>query len=796
VTAYDPMTTVLSRLDRVKQTGPGQWQALCPAHSDHVPSLSVRLGDDGRVLLRCHATSGCTAATICAALGIEMSDLFPGTSDASDSLASNQARRLAATYAYHDEDGSVLFEVCRYDPKDFRQRHPDGKEGWIWNLNGVRRVLYRLPQISKADPDEWVFIVEGEKDADGLARLGLLATTNPGGAGKWRLEYNEVLKGRDIVILPDNDAPGRKHAAKVAQSLSLVARSVKVVELPGLAEKQDLSDWIRSEHTREELDALVADAELWQPDEGGSTDPEQGASEREGSQAARLVTMVTEAGIEPFHDERGEPYASVPLKEGRQILSLNSRGFENWLCGLAWNQERMAPSSKTLTSTLNILTSMARFDGPEHTLHVRCAWHDGAIWIDLDGRRAVRVALDTWSVTTDPPILFRSFPHQRPLPEPIAAGDPWDVLDFTNLQNEEERLVFLSYLVVGLVPDIPAAALVLHGSQGSAKTTMLRIVKRLLDPSAVDVRGGVRDSNEFAQAAWQNRALFFDNLASVPWWLSDALCGAVTGSGWAKRTLYTDEDTTFFEYRRLVGLAGINLVAERADLLDRSLILELAPVAENDRREEGEFWDAFDEARPQIFGGLLDALARAMAIHPTLELTRLPRMADFARCGAAAAEALGATAGDFLSAYKRNVDRQNEAAIEASPVAQAVIEFMADRESWEGRPGELLEALNRVAATLHINTHARNWPKTPSWMSRRLNEAKPNLMAIGICLSSSVEQRTAERRLIKLTKASGNAVIGVIGVTHDRGREETNDGTCDTTGTNGVTPALWGGAGK
>jgi hypothetical protein len=147
------------------------------------------------------------------------------------------------------------------------------------------------------------------------------------------------------------------------------------------------------------------------------------------------------------------------------------------------------------------------------------------------------------------------------------------VYDFINLKDENTKFLFLCYLVVAFVPDIPIAALILHGVQGTAKTTLLKIVKRLLDPSVVEVRGNVKSQEDFVLSAFRNRVLFFDNITTVPEWLSDAICRTVTGEGQEKRTLYTDEDTTFFEYVRVVGLAGINMVTNRPDLLDRSVIL-------------------------------------------------------------------------------------------------------------------------------------------------------------------------------------------------------------------------------
>jgi predicted P-loop ATPase/5S rRNA maturation endonuclease (ribonuclease M5) len=160
------------------------------------------------------------------------------------------------TYDYRDERNTLLFQVVRQPNHKFRQRRPNGAD-WIWNLKGVRRVIYRLPQLLLADVSTPVFICEGEKDADNLARLGFVTTTNPGGAGKWRAEYSAFLAERDCVILPDNDAPGIEHAAVVERLLHEHAHSVRVIRLPGLGPKQDVSDWIAHGGTAEGMIMLV-----------------------------------------------------------------------------------------------------------------------------------------------------------------------------------------------------------------------------------------------------------------------------------------------------------------------------------------------------------------------------------------------------------------------------------------------------------------------------------------------------------------------------------------------------------
>lgn len=244
-----PAPAVLSHLKGIRG-GNGKWTAKCPAHDDRRSSLSVSESQDGKVLLHCHA--GCSIEQILEALELEAKDLFSDNGSKSE---------IIATYDYTDEDGKLLYQVVRFFPKDFRQRRPDGAGGYIWSLGKTRRVLYRLPQVLEAvKSGRGVLIVEGEKDVHRLEALGFVATTNAGGAAKWRPEYSESLRGANVVILPDYDAPGHKHAETVRQSLEGVAASVKVLHLPGLQDKQDVSDWIKAGGTAEELRTLIKNA--------------------------------------------------------------------------------------------------------------------------------------------------------------------------------------------------------------------------------------------------------------------------------------------------------------------------------------------------------------------------------------------------------------------------------------------------------------------------------------------------------------------------------------------------------
>jgi hypothetical protein len=247
---------ILTRLKGVRTRKDGH-SALCPAHPDKDPSLSVSEGDEGRILLKCHA--GCSTEAIVGALGLTLADLFV------EKQSNGNGRVIEATYDYQDEAGKLLFQAVRYTPKDFRQRRPDGAGGWIYKLDGVRRVPYRLPELMAADPGEIVYLVEGEKDVDRLRAGGLVATCSPMGAGKWRKEYAEVLAGRKVVIIPDNDDPGRAHAQDEARSLHGKAAKVQMLALLGLPEKGDVSNWLSLGGTIETLRTMAEAAPEWTP---------------------------------------------------------------------------------------------------------------------------------------------------------------------------------------------------------------------------------------------------------------------------------------------------------------------------------------------------------------------------------------------------------------------------------------------------------------------------------------------------------------------------------------------------
>jgi putative DNA primase/helicase len=271
-----PLVEVLSRLSGmgslVTRNGQG-YMAQCPCHDDKKQSLSVTTNAKGDVLLHDHA--GCETTDIVAKISLTMADLFvdgrvkqPGVF-----VGSGPRGTIVAAYPYTDETGTLQYEAVRFDPKAFRQRRPDGNGGYLWNMQGVTHYLYRLAEFLKK-PRTAVYIVEGEKDADALWAHRLPATTNVGGAGKWRPEYTDQLVAAKVeraVIFPDNDEPGRKHAERVATALHAARIAVKIVHLP-VVEKGDVSDYLEG-HTKAELEEVIKATALFVPVAAPNSDP-------------------------------------------------------------------------------------------------------------------------------------------------------------------------------------------------------------------------------------------------------------------------------------------------------------------------------------------------------------------------------------------------------------------------------------------------------------------------------------------------------------------------------------------
>jgi len=409
-----------------------------------------------------------------------------------------------------------------------------------------------------------------------------------------------------------------------------------------------------------------------------------------------------------------------------------------------YERERHAPGSQALQDALAVLEGRAVFEGRKQAVALRVAGDARALYLDLGNEAwdVVHVTGGGWRVGANEAVRFRRTRGMLALPVPARGGSVDELKPFLNVASEDDFALLVSWLLAALRPTGPYPILCLLGEHGCAKSTASRVLRALVDPSSSPLRSLPRDERDLMIAAKNSWCLAFDNLSSLPTWVSDALCRIATGGGFATRELFTDDGEAFFSAQRPVLVNGIEELATRPDLVDRAIVITLPEIASSERRTEGAFWAAFEAARPRIVGALFDALASAMKRVDEVKLERLPRMADFAQWIAAAELGLGWKAGRFLEAYEKNRSEAVLLGIECDPVALAVRE-LARRGPWSGTAGDLHEALGEIAPD--SARRSKEWPKTPKGVTDRLRRLAPSLRAIGV--SARAGARSGRGRL-------------------------------------------------
>jgi len=537
---------------------------------------------------------------------------------------------------------------------------------------------------------------------------------------------------------------------------------------------------------------------------------EVAAKAGEGRRSQADVLLALAIGLELFHSPGnggdGEAFASFTVNGHKETWAIRSGGFRSWLARLYHAETGRAPSAQALQDALGVLAGQAQYDGPERPLALRVAEHQGAIYLDLADPewRAVEITAKGWRVVADPPVRFVRRRGMLALPEPERGGSLDEMRPLVNLPDAEGWTLYLSWLVAALRPGKPFPVLALNGEQGSAKSTLCRMARALIDPNAAPLRRPPRDDRDLMIAANNGWVVALDNLSGIPPVLSDALCALATGGGFGTRELYTDDEEKLFDAMRPIMLNGIEDVATRPDLLDRCLCLTLPEIPNDNRQEEDELWSRFEVVRPRVLGALLDAVAMALRNKGTVKLASKPRMADFAAWVVAAEPALPWEPGAFLRAYAGNRGAANELALEASIVAAPLTALLAAGGGrWQGTARELLDALEGHA-TEKVKKH-RDWPANARKLGGELRRLAPNLRRAGTNVVFDREPGGTRRRLIRLenackipsqpSRSSQSPENGeeTPGRSRDGRNEVTRPTVPDRPGENPPNPAVWDG---
>ena len=576
---------------------------------------------------------------------------------------------ITATYDYRDEAAGLLFQVVRLvDPdgsKRFLQRRPHSRRpgDWVWKLGNTRRVPYRLPEILEVTAGEhWVFVTEGEKDADLLASLGLVATTNSGGAGKWRSEYNEYFRGHKVAVLPDNDEPGADHALQVARSLLPFVAEVRIVELDGLPPRGDVTDWLNDGHQMPDLVETVEEASALRPAEGITPPPSNNGHGPDSSAAfweppkwrgisaeiiRRLSThgyLIQAEGLYYFFDQETKKLCEIEHDSLDLDVLLRERYAVNGTDRLYSYLLRELTVEAVVRGQSAIVRQFAYYDEVHNVAYLNM--NDGSV-LKLDGQD-IQVR-DNGSDG----VLFAPVPFAEPwqyVPEPgltIAETliEPMNFIEeeSTPFTPDEQRMLMLiwtlSIAFESLQPTKPLALAV--GPAGSGKSSLFRRIGQLLFGSRYQVDALRKDKEDDYWVTVTNRPFAtFDNVDGYFPWLNDALAQTSTGIQVPKRKLHTTNTMVAFSPRCMLSLTARTPSFRREDIASRLLVFHLDRLPE--KRPEFELLQEIQANRDALMSDYARMINKVLPANGAIEVDPNIRLADFARVAARIGEGLDA----------------------------------------------------------------------------------------------------------------------------------------------------------
>ncbi len=650
-------------------------------------------------------------------------------------------------------DGNFIFLKLRQDPEKGNKK--------VTFPSGIKAQVYEW-DILKSAKDK-IVICEGELDMLVLTSRGMPAITSTHGAGTFKQKWVEKIgKFKKIYVCFDNDDAGRNGADRVVKMLGVTGSEIYLTTLPKEVGKGgDITDYFTKHNGN--LDELLHKLSK----QVLIIEKTEHLKETEENKQSEIIINRIKKLIHLFKDDLDEAYTKIKNKDHFEIWPIRrNRNFKLWVNRIGREVLGKTPSETAVKEIMSVLEGDAIFDGKTESLYNRMAFNKKEFWLDLADEkwRAIKITPDDWEVIENPPILFKRYQHQLPQVIPDKNGSIDLLNNFLNLKNKNHKLLIYVFVVTSFIQNIPHPCLIFHGPQGSAKTTSFKMIRSLIDPSRIEVTDLSNNKKELIQTLDHNCICFFDNLGNIKNDISDLLCRVITGSGFSQRMLYSDDTDIIRNIRRIVGLNGINLSATQPDLLERSIIIELNTIAEEERKNEEDLWQEFNELKPKILGGILNTLSKAMTIIPNIKIDCLPRMADFAKWGEAVSQALGYKEGSFIQIYRENIKEINLKGVEEDMVASAIVALLNSEESenrWEGTMLELLEDLTKVAMDnkIIIDEKDRYWVKQPNALSKKITKIKPLLVSMEIKITA---KRTNKGRELTITNHTKNTVTTVI----------------------------------
>jgi hypothetical protein len=793
-----PLARVAEMLSARPSGSNGWYAAHCPAHGDTHASLSFRETDEGRVVFKCHALD-CSREAIIAAMGLTERELSPrGYRPAASSLV-QRANFDLITLAYEKWlPWQFLFNLGLADdypyqgqkvvripyktlngeihPKVRIRRGPRGKDS-LWDQHTPGEIIpYGLDRLHEAREQGYLLIGEGESDAWTCWFYHLPFLGMPG-ATMTKCLNGVLLKDIPrIYVLQEPDKAGHEFYRLLHRQLRQTSYIGEIFSLPcqQLLHQKDPNDLHKhlcrqGQGSRERFKDLVL-AALEQAIPSGDEkdtaktsicanssmddDLENVDSQRKLSQADVLMQMAQQH-LTYFSTNRGEYYARVPVKGHHEAHQLSEQGgiIKHWLINQYCEETGLVPGEKAIKTALNALIAKVHFTLIEkRDVFMRVGHKDGNIYLDLanEQHEVVEITPEGWQVIPQAPVYFKRPKGMKALPTPERGGT-LSLLDSLINADEEGLLLIKAWLVGCLHPKGPYAILGLHGGHGAAKSSATEVLHILLDPAETKLRRIPGDERTLAVAAHNNHILAYDNLSTLPFWLSDSFCRIATGAGDAYRQMYTDSDEAIFQFCRPIIFNGIEEVATRGDLLDRCILVNLPDISDEDRMTEDDFDILFNNFHAPLLGALLDAASMALRNLSNVQLEKLPRMADFARWVVACEPLLTNRTGYFMEVYGKNREEAVAIEIESSPLAMTIRQFIGQQpyDQWTGYMDDLFKKLNTIASEDDKRMHS--WPKSAKMLSEKLKRIATALRAANIDIELKARDRQGRPVLIRTT---------------------------------------------
>jgi hypothetical protein len=460
----------------------------------------------------------------------------------------------------------------------------------------------------------------------------------------------------------------------------------------------------------------------------------------------RLVELFDASGCSLFHDQTSRAFISRPQENsGTLTVPVRSSAAELWLRHLYHRDAGKAATDQQIKTAVGTIEARALFDAPQEEVHLRYARRDDAIFIDLgraDGK-VVRISAQGWSSTYECSVKFYRSSGFGELPEPTRGAGLVKLRELLGLEPETFTLL-TAFLLNAMRPGRQYMCLLLEGEQGSGKSELCGLLKKIVDPNvAANFRLPDAERDIMIQAK-DHHLIVYDNASGMRGNISDALCSLATGGGLGVRKLYTDDELHVLTASRPFIVNGISDIASRPDLLERAIMITLRPMPEGARKGSAKIAAEFEGMLPELLGEVCDGIATALSRETSVTPPTTVRMADCALWLVAAEPGLGFEEGTLLKAVTQSQSELMAERIANNTVTLSLREFLRTKGgSFEGLVGPLFESL--IGRVSHRD---RFFPATPQHLSRELVRLKPALKLVGIFVE--LGPKTREGRLIRL----------------------------------------------